>query len=307
MASVIQQLLNGALSDLTSKAYQKGITRFHDFCSTHLHISAWFPAKTPAVVSFVAFCFQGGFAPASIASTLSAISYVHKMHIYLDPTAAFVVRKLFQGATKLMPSCDQRAPITQAILNQLVDSTQYISISYYDRLLTSAMYLLAFHAFLRIGEIAAATPAQSSTVLQFSQIAVTSSDCSVVFHTYKHYSGPPVTLSVPAHADSALCPVKAMRLYIAVRGNSPGPLFMFPGGAPVSKSFFSVQLKKSLTWAGLPHGSYKGHSFRIGAATTAAMRGMSDEEIQRMGRWKSQAFRKYIRITMLHLHSSTAT
>ena len=51
-------------------------------------------------------------------------------------------------------------------------------------------------------------------------------------------------------------------------------------------------------------GLTKGH---IGAATTAAMRGLSDEEIQRMGRWKSQAFRKYIRITMLHLHASTAT
>jgi len=96
-------------------------------------------------------------------------------------------------------------------------------------------------------------------------------------------------------------------LYVAVRGNSPGPLFMFPGGAPVSKSFFSVQLKNALTWAGLPHESYKGHSFRIGAATTAAMRGMSDEDIQRMGRWKSQAFRKYIRIPILHLHSSTST
>ena len=143
-----------------------------------------------------------------------------------------------------MPSCDQRAPITQAVLNKLVDATQQnVSISYYDRLLTSAMYLLAFHAFLRIVEIAAATPAQANTVLQFSQIAVTSSDCSVVFHTYKHCSGPPVTSSVPAHADFALCPVKAMRLYIAVRGNSPGPLFMFPGGALVFKSFFSVQLK----------------------------------------------------------------
>ena len=99
------------------------------------------------MVSFVAFCFQDGFAPASIASTLSAFSYVHKIHNYVDRTAAFVVRKLLQGATKLRPSCDQRAPITPAVLSKLVDSTQHISSSYYDRLLTSAMYLLACHAF----------------------------------------------------------------------------------------------------------------------------------------------------------------
>ncbi|XP_041466138.1 uncharacterized protein LOC121416747, partial [Lytechinus variegatus] len=36
------------------------------------------------------------------------------------------------------------------------------------------------------------------------------------------------------------------------------------------------------------------HTFRIGAATTAAMAGCSDEEIQRMGRWVSSAHRRYI-------------
>ena len=94
------------------------------------------------------------------------------------------------------------------------------------------------------------TPAQAGAVLQCSQMALTSSDCSVVFHIYKHYSGPPVTLSVPAHADAAFCPVKAMILYVAVRGNFPGPLFMFPGEAPVSRSFFSVQLKKIIDLGG---------------------------------------------------------
>jgi hypothetical protein len=46
----------------------------------------------------------------------------------------------------------------------------------------------------------------------------------------------------------------------------------------------------------------KGHSFRIGAATAAAIQGASDEDIQRMGRWKSQAFKRYIRIPVLQLN-----
>ena len=42
-------------------------------------------------------------------------------------------------------------------------------------------------------------------------------------------------------------------------------------------------------------------SLRFRIESTAVMQGVSEEEIQRMGRWKSQAFNKYIRISMFHL------
>ena len=47
---------------------------------------------------------------------------------------------------------------------------------------------------------------------------------------------------------------------------------------------------------------YKGHSFRIGAATFAAECGFSDAQIRLMGRWQSDAFRKYIRSPSLVAH-----
>lgn len=46
---------------------------------------------------------------------------------------------------------------------------------------------------------------------------------------------------------------------------------------------------------------YQAHGFRIGAATSAAESGASDIQIQSMGRWKSGAFQKYIRIPILNL------
>lgn len=249
----------------------------------------------------MAFCFQKGYASSTITSAISALAYIHKIHTLNDPTATFVVRKLLHGAAKLRPSFDQRAPVTKSILHNLVRSAPYISVCYYNKVMIAAMYLLAFHAFLRIGEIAVTSATQSTRVLQFNQLSLTADKCTIVFHSYKLYQGPPVSLVISAHTDSSFCPVKAIRSYLAVRQNSPGPLFVFPGGTPVAKAFFGEQLKKSLAWAGLPSLCYKGHSFRIGAATTASMQGISDAEIQRMGRWKSQAFKKYIRIPMLQL------
>lgn len=66
-----------------------------------------------------------------------------------------------------------------------------------------------------------------------------------------------------------------------------GPLFQFLDDCPVSYSFVSKSLDPK---------QYKGHSFRIGAATHAAQVGFSENAIQNMGRWKSDAVKRYIRI-----------
>ena len=46
---------------------------------------------------------------------------------------------------------------------------------------------------------------------------------------------------------------------------------------------------------GLSAVGFSPHSFRIGAATSAAIGGMSIENIQNMGRWRSSAVNSYIR------------
>ena len=48
--------------------------------------------------------------------------------------------------------------------------------------------------------------------------------------------------------------------------------------------------------AGIDDKNYSGHSFRIGAVTTAAQKGIEDAIIKSLGRWKSLAYLEYIKV-----------
>ena len=92
-----------------------------------------------------------------------------------------------------------------------------------------------------------------------------------------------------------LCPVTAMLAYLAMRGSTPGLLFRFQDGRLLSKQRFIAQIRQALVGCGLDPTKYAGHSFRIGAATSAASKGINDSTIKLLGRWESEAYQIYIR------------
>ena len=65
---------------------------------------------------------------------------------------------------------------------------------------------------------------------------------------------------------------------MASRGDSPGPLFHFENGRQLS-----LALRWVLTHSGVDASCFSGHSFRIGAATTAAQKGVKDSVIKMVG------------------------
>ena len=79
--------------------------------------------------------------------------------------------------------------------------------------------------------------------------------------------------------SNVVCPVVAMGNFLAVCGPSPGPLFCFADGRPLTRQLLSSSVQSLLRSAGYS-GHYSGHSFQIGAATTAASRGLPDHLIK---------------------------
>ena len=55
-----------------------------------------------------------------------------------------------------------------------------------------------------------------------------------------------------------------------------------------------------LETAGVDASDFSGHSFRIGAATTATSRGVEDNMIKTLGRWESDAYPRCIKIPLAY-------
>ena len=100
-----------------------------------------------------------------------------------------------------------------------------------------------------------------------------------------------------------LCPVLALLAYSAVWGKEPGPLFRLQDGRYITKGVVISKVRSALAVLGYDEAAYAGHSFRIGAATTAAEPGTEDSLIKMMGTWESSAYQLYVRAS----HQSLAS
>ena len=95
-----------------------------------------------------------------------------------------------------------------------------------------------------------------------------------------------------------MCPVKAYKDWLqdkVVRLSALKPLFRLSDGRNYCGAQFNKDLRSLLggvvDYSKTPITS---HSFRRGLATFMAKRGYSDEDIMKVGRWHSEAFKAYI-------------
>ena len=268
---------------------------FH-FPTSHV---ANLPVSTANLATFISYLSCNQFSPSTIVSYVSAIGYVHRLAAVHDPTASYLIQKLLAGATKLSPSVDPRLPITTIILNLLVNSLPQVVSNQYNIRLLKAMFIVAFYGLMRVGEITSFPKKEPS--LMVHHLALTGSLATVTISKFKHNSSThPVDILMPRQSSLAICPVASLYSYMDVRGFSGGPLFCFPDGAPVPRSFFTQKLRQCLTFVGLDPSKYKSHSFRIGGASYYAELGYSDAQIRLLGRWKADTFKRYIRSSRIH-------
>lgn len=195
-----------------------------------------------------------------------------------------------------------RLPITPELLSKMRQVWMAADGgSKWDHIMLWAACLLCFFGFLRSGEITVPsdTAFDSGAHLSFSDVSVDSTVSPKVLRVrIKASKTDPFRVGVDifiGRTDNELCPVSAVLAYMSLRGPGPGPLFRFEDGKALTRSRLVGKLREAIQAAGVDCSPYSGHSFRSGAATTAAHQGISDATIKMLGRWKSSAYQLYVK------------
>lgn len=304
MAGIVTDLIQSSLCTSSLPTYKRAWQLLKQFFLHSFGIKDISVPISPANLAlFIAYLYDAGYASATVKTYVSSIGYFHRLADVRDPTKVGYIMEMLRGYGKLRSSVDNRLPVTVPILQKAFDLLPQLSISHYQSVLFKAMSSLAFFAFLRMGEITIRSVHETCKVLQLSQILTLTNQhghptsVKITFQNFKHsYNLPPVSLVISRQLNGTVCPVQRLLDYLRLRGTAAGPLFLNEDRQPVQRKAFADLLAMVFHHLGLPCSNYKGHSFRIGAASLAAEQGLSDAQIRLMGRWKSNAFKKYIRV-----------
>lgn len=224
--------------------------------------------------------------PQSIKVYLYGVRNLHLEHGLPDPlTDALQLRRLLRGIKRLKGSAvDSRLPITPSLLR----SFHCLLCTSYDHLMLWAAILTAFFSFLRSSELLALQHSEVTRLAEGYHLSIKASK------TDPFRQGATVLLS--GSADPTLCPVAALDHFLAASPSRQGPIFCFSSGVAITRQRLNTLIRELAARSGIPLERYSSHSFRIGAASTAAAAGIPNWKIQALGRWSSDYYRRYIRL-----------
>ncbi|KAK3086984.1 hypothetical protein FSP39_000036 [Pinctada imbricata] len=290
----ISRLIQNSVSKNTQNLYASGIDAFDSFRRSQNLPVIW-PPPTNHIVQFIAAMSLKGYAESTVRSYIKGVSFKCKIYHQCDPTRYFVISKMLEGMKCLTKTPDTRLPITISMLSLMLPKLDIICTNLYEAKLFRAAFSISFFAFLRIGELALSKGNSAESVIGIRDIKLSNSELSLLIRKSKtDQYGKGIHILLHRTGDSN-CPVEKMAQFLRIRPVIDGPLFCHFDRSPITRYQFSSVLSKTIRSLGLNSLNFKTHSFRIGAATTAAEMGLSDSDIQVAGRWRSQAFKAYIR------------
>ena len=285
------------LAASTLKSYDFAWKTYAMFCMSLSVPSV--PVCVNVVCAFVCHCTDvRHFQPRYIKGLVAGIQFNARC---LDPAFPSLftnpaVKLLFKGIGKVFPAkVDDRLPFTLSILHAMLSVLRRGCFSPYIDSLLDCTFSMAFYGFLRCGKFTT----RSNVFNPATDVCVS----DLTFHPdffnllLKHSKTGGSCNVIVANIGGPYCPFSSMLKYVKMRPPSGllSPLFITPTNNPMSQSWFSHHLSQVVAKCDLPSGKYSGHSFRIGAATSAALQGVSTASLQQLGRWSSSAYSSYIR------------
>lgn len=275
-------------SEATKDAYRADFAHFSNWCVEHDF--ACLPARPDAVAFYLTQLADEGYATATIARRVVAISQAHQLSDLPSPTTNQTVREVLKGIRRKKKTAQlSKRPILTVELRRIIQQLGDALIDLRD----AALLLVGFAGGLRRSEIVGLDVADMEKREQ-----------GLVLHLRRSKTdqeGEGQIVGLPHGRHQETCPVAALESWLTEADISAGPIFrsVSKGGAVsgdrLSGRSVALIVKRHIESIGLNPERYGGHSLRSGFATEAARNGAAEREIMKQTRHRSRkVVRRYI-------------
>uniref|UniRef100_A0A7M5X404 Uncharacterized protein n=3 Tax=Clytia hemisphaerica TaxID=252671 RepID=A0A7M5X404_9CNID len=301
-------LLKDSLAPSTQATYMSGIRSYINFCDSHGLIP--FPSSEALLCFFSVFSFNRGIACKTIKVYITGVLHQNSMLGSSLPLALMpILHRVIRGIRRRQGNSltrRPRKPITTSHLRVISRFLLLCSHPTQDKYMLLAACLTAFFGLLRVSEFSCPSQSRYDPSIHLMKSDVTFNlNHSLMTIRIKGSKTDPfrqgVNIRIAATSNN-ICPVGAMRNYLALRSSKPGPLFQFHDGKLLTRRTLYALLEQSLPSVS----DLNTHSFRIGGASAALSAGASDSMIRIMGRWSSDCYLRYLRVSDFDIQKFTA-
>ncbi len=264
----------------TVRAYQADLEDFGEWCQANG--VRRFPATADVVARYLAWLADCGAKPSTIERRAVAISAAHKAGDAPNPTTNEIVRKTLGGIRRAhgrRPA--KKRAISLAELRAMCLALPDTVTAVRDR----AVLTLAYAGAFRRSEVAQ---------LERADVVVLPDELVVTLRKSKtDQEGRGIAKHIPIAQDPAICPVRAMRAWLAYANVATGPVFRpidrwgVLRGRSLTGHAVAIIVKRAAAAAGLDPDVVSGHSMRSGFITAAYVAGQTEADIMELSGHRS--------------------
>ena len=297
LVNQMHHMLTYSLAPSTQRTYSSCFNKYLSFCKTHALNSL--PSVEHNLMLFATH-LSNSTSFSNIKLHLAAIRHQDILWGYGNDTPKprlFMLLRAIKRAQNKKYKRPKRIPITPLLLIKFHQFLASSNLSTTNRCMLWAAATSAFFGFLRSSEFVSPTTRNFDplSTLLFTDAHISNiQKCTLEIKSSKtdpFRYGCSIRL---APTYNSLCPVKALTEYLILHPTKEGPLFTYEDGSYLTQRRLNTILKSALP--SNINNPISSHSFRIGAATTAASANIPSWLIKQLGRWNSNCYQIYIRI-----------
>nr|XP_006813956.1 PREDICTED: uncharacterized protein LOC102807347 [Saccoglossus kowalevskii] len=291
--------INLSIAPGTRRTYHAGQTRYLLFC--RMYGMNPYPLTQRLTILFMTHLATSSLTYGTLKVYLAAIIRAHIEAGFTSSIRDDLLLHFTMQGIKRHHGVPNRVklPITIALMRMLKNTVaNHPTICDHDKAMLWSAFTLAFFGFLRVSEFIAPTSMTFDPQRTLLTADITcNTDLIIALKASKTDPFRRGCNIIIAPSQSSVCAVQAYQAYKALHSSVAHlPAFQFANSNFLTRQAVSNHIRDLLTRASVPDvNHYTTHSFRSGAATTAADANLPDWLIKALGRWRSDAYQTYIR------------